>query len=89
MQCVGNAFGLNVDDPAVMDSLLQMEEDIQAELRYQAWYEEAHSLAATNNCCSNYMTIPCDEEGGIGGGVPPPDLDWEEYYYSLLDNAPA
>ncbi|CUG86096.1 Hypothetical protein, putative [Bodo saltans] len=81
LQCVGNNFGLNTNDPHVMDSLWALEEEIRAEALYQSWYDAAHSTAGANN------TSGRDEEGR--SEAPPEEVDWEEYYYSLNANSPA
>jgi hypothetical protein len=79
LQCVGNDFGLDTNDPYVMESLWMMEEEIRAEVLYQSWYDSAHSGSAT--------TTQSNEEEQ--GAMPPPEIDWEEYYYSLNDHSPA
>jgi hypothetical protein len=70
LQCVGHAFGFDVSNPDVMDSLRSLEEEIMVELQYQAWYEQMHGAEAQVLQPHQHTHIP------------PPEEDWEEYYFS-------
>lgn len=85
LQCVGSEFGLNTENAQVMDSLWLLEEEIRAELQYQAWYAaEAQSVSGTLSHFGGSTAQPAATQPPMSSAPSEiADAEWEHYYSTL------